>query len=112
MSDLDLKEQQHVRAALRHLHTRLGTWQAVAGGVRSTPSTLQTVMRGKDAVSAGLAIRVARLLNVMVDDLLVGKFLPPGACPNCGHINTSDFKDEGTAVENEPRKQADLKLVT
>jgi len=39
MSDLDLKEQQHVRAALRHLHTRLGTWQAVAGGVRFTPSS-------------------------------------------------------------------------
>jgi len=107
-----MKEQQHVRAALRHLHTRLGTWQAVSEGVRSTTATLQTVMRGRDAVSAGLAIRVARLLNVMVDDLLVGKFLPPGACPNCGHIITADFKDEGTVVENEPRKQADLKLVT
>ena len=39
----------------------------------------------------------------MVDDLLVGRFLPPGACPNCGHVAVPDFKDESTVVEDAPR---------
>jgi len=112
MSDLDQKEQAHVRAALRFMRTRLGTWQTVADGVKSTPATLQTVMRGRDPVSASLAFRVARLAGVMVDDLLVGKFVPPGACPNCGHIITSDFKDENTVADRALRSSpSELKLV-
>lgn len=106
MSDLDAKEQQHVRAALRYLHNRLGTWKAVADGVKASTETLKTVMRGSDPVSASLAFRVARLAGVMIDDLLVGKFVPPGACPNCGHVITSDFKDESTLVEEAPRPPA------
>lgn len=49
----------------------------------------------------------------MVDDLLVGKFLPPGACPNCGHVAVSDFKDENTIAEEAPRSSlcSGLKLV-
>lgn len=99
MSDLDAKEQQHVRAALRFLRRRIGTWATVADAVRSAPKTIDNVVNGYNAVSASLAFRVARALNVMVDDLLVGKFVPPGACPNCGHVITSDFKDESTVVE-------------
>ena len=112
MSDLDAKEQQHVRAALRYLHNRLGTWQAVADGVKAKTETIKTVIRGSDPVSASLAFRVARLAGVMIDDLLVGKFLPPGACPNCGHVITSDFKDENTVAEEAPRiTAAGLSLV-
>lgn len=58
-----------------------------------------------------MALRAARLLGVMVDDLLVGRFLPPGACPNCGHVITSDFKDESTIVEEAQRPAAGLTLV-
>jgi len=110
MSDLDAKEQQHVRAALRLLRNRLGTWVSVADGLNMNSSNLEKTVRGGQRVSASLAIRVARLLNVMVDDLLVGRFLPPGACPNCGQVITSDFKDENTVVEDAPRS-AGLALV-
>ena len=110
MSDLDAKEQQYVRVALRHLHRTLGAWAPVAAGLKTTAVTVRMVACGQNAVSASLALRVARLLNVMVDDLLVGKFLPPGACPNCGHVITSDFKDENTVVEEAPRS-AGLTLV-
>lgn len=65
---------------------------------RMTPHTLEGVAYGR-TVTASLTLRVARLVGVMVDDLLVGKFLPPGACPNCGHVITSDFNDENTVVE-------------
>jgi len=103
MSDLDEKEQNHVRAALRFLNHRLGTWATVADGLHCSKQTLKPVLSGKAAVSASLAIRVARLAGVMVDDLLVGKFLPPGACPNCGHVAVPDFADENTVVESVQR---------
>ena len=75
------------------------------------PKTIDNVVNGYNNVSASLAIRVARLAGVMVDDLLVGKFLPPGACPNCGHVAASDFKDENTVVEGAPRLASGLSLV-
>ena len=106
MSDLDAKEQNHVRAALRFLNRRLGTWASVAEALRSTSGTLKKVMSGNDSVSASMALRVARLAGVMIDDLLVGRFLPAGACPNCGHVPVPDFADETTNVESAPRPAA------
>ena len=74
-------------------------------GVRMVcaPKTIDNVVNGYNQVSASLAFRVARLAGVMVDDLLVGKFLPPGACPNCGHVAVPDFADDSTVVEDIPR---------
>ena len=103
MSDLDQKEQNHVRAALRFLQRSLGTWEAAAKALRTTSGTLKKVMGGKDSISASMALRTARLLGVMMDDLLVGRFLPPGACPNCGQVPAPDFADEATVVEAAPR---------
>lgn len=105
MSDLDNKEQQHVRAALRYLHRRIGTWKQVAEALRFAPTTIDNVLCGR-AVSPTMALRVARLCGVMIDDLLVGRFFPPGACPNCGHVIGADFKDESTIVEDAPRQPA------
>jgi hypothetical protein len=107
MSDLDNKEQQHVRAALRLLRNHLGTWAIVGSGLNITGKSLEKVARCEKTVSASLAFRVARLLNVLVDDLLVGKFLQPGACPNCGHIITSEFRDEHTVVDEIPHRTTD-----
>lgn len=114
MSDLDPKEQQNVRAALRFLQRRLGRWSTVADALGFSPKTLDNVVFSSRPVSASMAIRAARTLGVMVDDLLVGKFLPPGACPNCGHVVTSDFKNENTVVEDAPRQStsSELRLVS
>ena len=111
MSDLDQKEQAHVRLALRFLQRRLGKWSVAADAIGSKPATLEKIVFSGQSVSASVALRTARALGVMMDDLLVGKFLPPGACPNCGHIITSDFKDENTIAEDAPRSSAELKLV-
>ena len=48
----------------------------------------------------GMAVRVARLLNMSLEDLLAGRCLP-GACPRCGYL--PDFADESTVVEDAPR---------
>jgi hypothetical protein len=38
------------------------------------------------AVTASLAFRTARLVKIGIDDLLVGKYPHPNACPHCGHV--------------------------
>jgi len=67
-----------------------------------------TNARGRD-VTARLAYSVARLTDVGIDDLLAGALLSPRTCPHCGRP-PSDFTDEETVVEDQPR-EAVLKLV-
>jgi hypothetical protein len=84
MSDLTAKEQENVRAALRFIHTRCGTWALAAKAIRAQPNTLRQTAAGR-AVSASMAVRAARFAGVSVDDVLIGRFPPPGTCPHCGH---------------------------
>ena len=89
MSDLDQKEQNHVRAALHYLGIQLGGMKPVAKVVNTAPLTLYKVMGQHSEVSASLALRVARLLDVPFDDLLLGRY-QPGACPKCETVNDND----------------------
>jgi len=82
MSDLTADEQKNVRAAIRFLRIRCGGWEQVAKALRSTKRTLRR------ATSASIAFRVARFAGVTVDDLLAGRFPPPGACPHCGTLRS------------------------
>ena len=79
MSDLTATEQANARAALRFLHARLGRWETLAKALHSHKRSL------RNPASASMAVRVARLAGVGVDDLLAGRFPPPGMCPHCGH---------------------------
>ena len=108
MTDLDEKEQDHVRATLRYLHNQMGGWTPMSKALGFTPATLKqaTCLRGR-SISASMALRVARLIDVAMDDLLAGRHRP-GACSKCGHVPSylpafvSDFVDETTIVGNEP----------
>ena len=84
-SDLTRKEQEHVRAAIRFLHTRFGTWEMVAKALRFKRKTIQEAVYGA-TVSASVAFRVARVAGTPIDDLLAGRFPPKGTCPHCGHM--------------------------
>jgi hypothetical protein len=95
--DLDGKEQKHVRIALRLLRAHAGAWDALARALRCHPKTLQKVLRQVLPVNAGLALRVARFIEMPVEDLLAGKYTPYGTCPHCGR--TPDFVDEDTVNE-------------
>jgi hypothetical protein len=86
MSDLTAKEQENVRAALKFLHARCGTWAIVAKAVKLGENTLSDVARGFRAPGPLLAFRVARLAKVGVDDVLTGRFPDPRCCPHCGHV--------------------------
>lgn len=117
MSDLDQKEQTHVRAALHFLRLQMGGFRPLCKALRADESSLRKVIISDKEVSASVALRVARFLDVSFDDLLLGNYRP-GACPKCGHrpgylpVYESDFKDEHTAADNEPRPHgAALSLV-
>jgi hypothetical protein len=84
-SDLTSDEQAHVRAALQFLRARCGGWEQVAKALRFKATTLGHVARSRKTASVSLALRIARLASVGVDDVLTGRFPAPGTCPNCGH---------------------------
>ena len=85
--DLTANEQAHVRAALRFLRLRCGGWGPLGKALRFKQTTLGNVANGR-TVSPTVAFRVARLAGTSVDDLLAGRFPPPGTCPHCGHRAT------------------------
>jgi plasmid maintenance system antidote protein VapI len=88
--DFTAKEVTHVRAALRFLRLRCGTWVTVAKALRMRHSTLMNVANGQKSVSAKLAVRIAKFAKVGVDDVLTGRFPAPGTCPYCGHVTNVD----------------------
>ena len=115
MSDLDEKEQGQVRAAMHYLRIQMGGLKPIAQAIRADYCALQKVAKGHNEVSASIALRVARLLDVPFDDLLLGRY-QPGSCTKCGHrpqylsVYTSDFVDEPTVNEAGP-ELGSLKLV-
>ena len=86
MSDLTASEQASVRVALRFLKTRAGGWEALARVLHFGPSTLGNVAseRTRKAPTASMALRIARLAQVTVDDVLAGRYPGPNVCAHCG----------------------------
>ncbi len=82
---LPVEEQAHVRRALRVLKLRYRGWPKLARALGVPLKSLERTLTGKDRpVSAGLAIKVARVAGVPVDEVLKGLFPRPGECPMCG----------------------------
>lgn len=98
-----------MRTALRYLQVRTGGWVPVAAVLHCKADTISKIVSGRRSVTASLAVRVARLVEVSIDDLLSGKTLPARTCPHCGRP-PDDFGNEETVVEDHPR-EALLKLV-
>ena len=107
--DLLEPEQRNVRTALRYLRVRAGGWVTVAAALKCQAESLGKIVSGRRGVTASLAVRVARLVEVSIDVLLDGCAMPPRTCPHCGRA-PDDFGDEATVVEDRPR-EARLKLV-
>jgi hypothetical protein len=85
MTDLTPTEQTHIRAALAFLHRRCGTWAATSALLHFKDTTLGNIACGHKLPTVTLALRIARVAKVGVDDVLTGKFPSPGTCPACGH---------------------------
>lgn len=88
MSDFTAEEQAHVRAALHFLHLRSGRWATLGRALRFHGYNLSNVANGHRAVTAKLVLRISKLVGVGFDDVLAGRFPPPGTCAHCGHMST------------------------
>ena len=82
MSDFNLtaEEKANVRAAVRSLRAKFGTWQTLAKVLHTHHLPL-----AKGVVHPMLAFKVARVAKVSVDDVLTGRYPPEGVCRHCGH---------------------------
>lgn len=87
-----------MRTALRFLRVRAGAWGPVAKALKIEEDSVSKVACERRAVTASLALRVARFVGIPLDDLLAGTWLSPRVCRHCGHP-PDDFGDESTVVE-------------
>jgi hypothetical protein len=78
-------EQANVKAALRVLRVRHGTWVVLGRMLKLHPKTLERMLGRKGKPVPGLAIRLARLAGCSVEDVLSGAFARAAVCPTCGH---------------------------
>jgi hypothetical protein len=82
--DLSLVEQANVFSLLKMLRNKFGNWETVERALPISHSLRVELTGGRCEVSATLAFRVARLLNVSLHHVLTGTALPPGTCKHCG----------------------------
>jgi hypothetical protein len=84
--DLSFAEQANVRALLRFLRVKLGgrNWINVERALPFAHSTLAKILAARAEVSATLAFRVAKILDVSLHHVLSGEALPAGTCRHCG----------------------------
>lgn len=71
------------------LRVKLGgnNWLNVERALPIAHSTLAEIMSERVEVSATVAFRVAKVLNVSLHHVLTGEALPPGTCRHCGRAN-------------------------
>ena len=94
MTDLTQEEQDHVRRALRYLYGLVGGWVPLAKSLGFQTDSLEKVANARGrAVTGGLAIRVARLADVAIEDVLDGTY--PPRCPTCGQATKRVSKMTG-----------------
>jgi hypothetical protein len=83
-SDLTPAEQANVRAAIRFLRVTVGGFAKLATAMGARCKTVENASGRRGKPSAGIALRVARVAGVAVEDVLAGRWPPSMACPHCG----------------------------
>jgi len=79
------EEAENVRAALHVARALFGTLKGLARQMGVTRRALVRFSSGESKATAGLALRIARLVGVSVEDVLSGAYAKPHKCPTCGH---------------------------
>jgi hypothetical protein len=77
VKDLTPEEEANVRAAILFLRSRTGQMAPVAKAVGFSKRTLANIIYEGRTVTASSAFRTAKVLGVLIDDLLVGRYRPP-----------------------------------
>ena len=69
------------------------------------------IVTGRRPVTAALALRVARFVDVTFDDMVTGKYLPARTCPRCGFVPNEYEHDEPTAAEDDETTRERLEML-
>lgn len=80
-------EQANVKTVIRFLRHQLGQ-VALAMALGMSRRALKHTTERRRRTSAALALRVARVAGVPLEDVLSGAWRPAGACPMCGRLGT------------------------
>jgi hypothetical protein len=83
-STLSALEIANARAAIRFAAVKLGGSAKLAAALDVTRASIDAARLTRGRPSAGLALRVARLAGVPLEDVLSGTWPKPGSCPHCG----------------------------
>jgi hypothetical protein len=73
IEQLTTEQEASIRAALRELHVRLGTWRAVSEAIDISERSIERVLAGRRRPTPGWALRLAPVLGVTVDAVLAGR---------------------------------------
>jgi hypothetical protein len=83
--DLTPEEIANAKRALGVMLRRFGTWHAAAEALGAKLATVKAAVDArKGKPSVGLALRVARVVGVPLEDILAGTWPKDGACTMCG----------------------------
>lgn len=82
-------EQMLLRAALKNARALFGTWPCLADAMRVPIGALGLAVRGRNRVTAAMAVRLARALGTPLEALLRGITSVPKVCPHCGRGGAS-----------------------
>ena len=83
-SELTLDEQAHAKAAVKFLRERFGSYLAMAKATGLSFALVKHTVKPKARVSAGVALRIARVAGAPLEAILSGAWPTPGLCPRCG----------------------------
>ncbi len=83
-----VEEQARLLAALKNARALFGTWRCLADAMRVPIGAIELALRGRNRVSAALAIRLARTLGAPLESLYAAP-RPAGKCPTCGRGGAS-----------------------
>jgi hypothetical protein len=75
------EEQAKLRATLRNLRARWGSWKALAAVLGCSPDVLGKAAKRRVHVSAALAFRLCLALRCSPQALLAGLHVVPGGAP-------------------------------
>jgi transcriptional regulator with XRE-family HTH domain len=77
-------EVAYVRAALGVLKLRYGSWRRLAEAMQVGRMRVTRAACGLRRPDVALAVRLARVAGVPVEDIIKGRFVLRGTCPMCG----------------------------
>lgn len=88
--------------ALCFLRVKFESWKPIAKLLHFEEASLADVRAKRRSVSANLAVRLARILGIGIDDLLAGNWPEPGMCPRCGYKDIRDASGKRTRLTTAP----------